>query len=218
MTLTEINKKIEKLKWEYGKHELKEESVKPNPFEQFVAWFSEALQSSLHDPSAMVLATVDEKGLPDTRVVLLKQLEDNRFIFFSHYGSKKAKELALHNVAALNFYWPASIRQIRIRGRVEKTDRAQSESYFATRVREAQIGAHAWVQSSVFSSREELLNRLKSTTTKMYDKEVSCPESWGGYALVPFEYEFFQGRMWRMHDRLLYTLAGDQWKMERLAP
>lgn len=219
MDLSEINHKIKNMKREDEEFELREESVKLDPFELFVIWFNEALQSGMQeDPTAMVLATVDENNQPDTRVVLLKELENQQFIFYSHYDSKKAHDLSKNNVAAINFYWPYHSRQIRIRGRVEKVKREKSENYFATRPRQTQLTTHAWTQSSSLTNRKEMDNEIKRLSEKFSNKPIPCPENWGGFVLVPFEYEFFQGRKWRMHDRLFYTLDNKTWKMKRLAP
>lgn len=218
MDLSKINKKIKNFKRENVEYELQEENVKFDPFSQFIDWFEEVLDAGLLDPIAMVLATVDDQGNPDARVVLLKELEDKKFIFYTNYHSHKAKQLSHHPIAALNFYWPDFSRQVRIRGKVEKVDRVKSESYFATRPRKTQLGAHAWVQSSTISSRHDMDTKLEKVANKFSDKTIPCPDIWGGYALTPFEYEFFQARKWRMHDRLLYTLDEDAWRMDRLAP
>jgi len=218
MEVTEINQKLKTRKYEALEHELRETEAKADPFEQFIIWFNQALEVARFDPSAMILATVDKSGWPDTRVVLLKELEDRKFIFYTGYDSKKAKDLIHQQVAALNFYWPDLYCQIRIRGRVEKVSREKSEHYFSTRPREAQIGTHAWVQSSVLNNREEIDDRVRKQTEKLANQEIPCPENWGGYALTPFEYEFFQRRQWRMHDRLFYSLTNNTWKMQRLAP
>lgn len=218
MELSEINQKIKNIRAERTTQQLPELGAKEDPFQLFLSWFNQALEVESTDPSAMVLATIDEKGLPDARVVLLKELEEHRFVFYTSYASKKAKDLAHQDVAALNFYWPDLFCQIRIRGRVEKITRKKSELYFSTRPREAQLGAHAWVQSSALSSQEELDQRIKLQTEKYANQTVPCPENWGGYALLPFEYEFFQRKQWRRHNRLLYTLMGTTWKIARLAP
>ena len=197
MEFVTINQKIKKIKPEALKYELREESVQKDPFQQFLLWFDEALESGSFDASAMVLATVDARGFPDTRVVLLKELEPHKFIFYTSYQSKKAQDLAQKPVAALNFYWPDSARQIRIRGKVEKLPREKSEAYFSTRPRQAQLGPHSWVQSSILRDKDELSERLKAQAAKFEDKPLPCPENWGGYALIPFEYEFFQRGQWR---------------------
>ncbi len=218
MTLSEINRKIKKIKVEHLENFPSQEHWKDDPFEQFLHWFNLALETSLSDPSAMVLATVDQQGFPDTRMVLLKELEDQRFIFYTSYDSKKAKDLAHQNVAALNFYWSPLYYQVRLRGRVEKLDRKKNESYFATRPRESQLSAHAWVQSSLLNAESELEERIKPLEKNFAGQTVPCPQNWGGYALVPFEYEFFQRKPWRRHERQLYTLNGKHWKKVYLAP
>lgn len=219
MDLSKINQKIKNLQMQAQEYQLIEAKIKSNPFDQFLDWFEEILQSETCNPTAMALATIDENHYPDIRVVLLKQLENNQFIFYSSYDSKKAKQLIKNNIAAINFYWPHYSRQVRIKGRVEKIDRSKSEAYFSTRPRKTQLGAHAWIQSSILSSRNEMEDMLKLATEKFTNKEeIPCPNNWGGYALTPFEYEFFQGRDWRMHDRLLYTFHDNGWKIVRLAP
>jgi pyridoxamine 5'-phosphate oxidase len=218
MDLSKINKKIKNFKRENADYELCEESVKFDPFSQFMDWFEEVLDAEIIDPLAMILSTVDDRGYPDARVVWLKELEDKRFIFYTNYRSHKAKQLAYHPVVSLTFYWPDFSRQVRVRGKVEKVKREKSESYFATRPRKTQLGAHAWIQSSTVSGRQEMDHQLEKMTNQFSDAAIPCPEIWGGYAITPFEYEFFQARKWRMHDRLLYTLENEKWIMQRLAP
>ena len=219
MQLSEINQKLKMIKAEKLKLVPSEEIMKEDPFEQFLLWLDLALTSIHPDPSAMILATVDERGFPDTRVVLLKALEYQRFIFYTDYGSKKAQDLAHQNVAALNFYWSDLFYQVRIRGRVEKLDRKKNEQYFATRARGSQLSAQAWTQSSILTDKEELERNIKRQEEKFaHQEEIPCPENWGGYALCPFEYEFFQRRQWRRHERLFYRLEDKTWKIMHLAP
>lgn len=216
--LIDINKKIQNIKRSNGSFALQETAAKSHPFEQFLVWFNEALELENGYPNAMILATVDEHGFPDTRVVLLKELRDQQFIFYTNYQSHKAKQLEKNPVAALNFYWPDFSRQIRIRGRVEKIDHHTSDLYFATRPREAQLGAHASQQSSVLPNRETMDKKIEQLSEKFSDQPIPRPEYWGGYALSPIEYEFFQGRQWRMHDRLFYILKEGEWNISRLSP
>lgn len=219
MDLKKINKKIRENKRIYSERELKEKDVDTDPFSQFLVWFDEVFAANVCDPTAMVLATVDHYGNPDARVVLLKELEDNQFIFYSNYNSNKGKQLEDHHIAAINFYWSAFSRQVRIKGRVVKVDRKKNEEYFATRPRDTQLGTYAWVQSSVLKNREEIKERINLLAERYENKLIECPDYWGGYALIPFEYEFFQGTKWRFNDRLLYTLDDkNEWQMMRLAP
>jgi len=218
LKLLELNKKIQAVNYEKPQSIELIENVKKNPLEQFIWYLEQAFEVASMDPSAMVLATVDERGWPDTRVVLLKELDEQGFIFFTSYASKKAQDLTQQAHAALNFYWPELFCQIRIRGTVEKLARERSEAYFSTRPREAQLGTHAWVQSSSLKDRQELEQRVNEQAQKFTGQPIPCPQNWGGYILRPFEYEFFQKRQWRMHDRWLYTLKGEEWSVLRLAP
>ncbi len=218
MSLLEINDQIRALKTAEEDREFLEHAAQHHPFDQFLLWFAEALAGNNQDPTAMVLATIDMSGLPDTRIVLLKELVPNQFIFYTSYASKKAQELAHCSMAAVNFYWPAQSRQVRLRGVVEKIPAAQSDAYFATRSRAAQLGTHAWIQSDTIQSRQQLEDGLQRAAEKYAQQAVPRPTTWGGYTIIPFEYEFFQARYGRAHDRLLYTLCNDVWEMHRLAP
>lgn len=218
MDLSLINQKIKKIKRQNGQGELKEILTNIDPFQQFLEWFNEVLDSGIYDPSAMILATVDQNGLPDTRVVLLKELEVNCFIFFTNYCSKKATDINRQSFVAINFYWPSLVRQVRMRGTVEKVSIEKSANYFATRPREAQLGVYASNQSAVINSREELDKKFHQLEEKFVDQDIPCPSYWGGYAFTPVEYEFFQGRKWRSHDRIFYRWEDSRWVKMRLAP
>ncbi|OAI48335.1 hypothetical protein AYO45_05100 [Gammaproteobacteria bacterium SCGC AG-212-F23] len=218
MNLSDINKKIILSKREYGAHEFKEEEIHADPFQQFLFWFNAVLELKTDDPCAAVLATVDANNIPDARVVLLNELQINQFIFYTHYESRKGKQLALHVEAALNFYWPSCSRQVRLRGSVKKIPAEQSDAYFARRSRESQLAVYAWHQDEILASRAEMQKRLQQVAERFKDQKIPRPDYWGGYQFTPFEYEFFQGRDWRMHDRILYRLHHEQWLIERLAP
>lgn len=218
MNVSIINEKIKQITRRNAEGSLQESNMNDDPFQQFMLWFDEVLDSGIYDPSAMVLATIDESGLPDTRVVLLKELEQNRFIFYTNYHSKKARELEKNPNVAINFYWPSLVRQVRLRGRVEKVSREQSEQYFLSRPREAQIGVYASHQSETIADRAELEDKIQHFTKQFENQPVPYPDFWGGYVIVPFEYEFFHGRKWRAHDRIFYHLENGKWKKVRLAP
>lgn len=218
MDLSEINRKIRNLKPDTDEHPFNESNAKADPFEQFILWFTEALLSEKCNPTPMVLATLDENGVPDTRVVLLKEIGNNQLIFYTNYQSKKAQQISHHNTVAANFHWREFGRQVRIKGKVEKVARSKSEAYFATRPREAQLAAHASHQSAIIKSPEVIANQMKLLAERFENQTIPCPEHWGGYALVPHEYEFFQGRKWRTNDRLFYTREENTWKMVRLSP
>ena len=210
---------IANIRREYSGCALSEQKVLASPFEQFDAWLQEVLQTDLPDPTAMTLASVDPHGIPDLRVVLLKDVKENRFIFYTNYLSTKGMQLAAHPYAALNFYWPLLHRQVRIRGKIEKVSADLSDQYFASRPKMSQLSAIASKQSSVIASRATLENRMREIRAFYEHKPIERPAYWGGYGLTPFEFEFWQGRDNRLHDRVRYRMqAGDSWCIERLAP
>lgn len=209
---------IAEIRREYGSLSLSEEALSENPLEQFEQWFQEVLQTEKSDPTAMVLATVDEHGHPDARVVLLKGLEAGDFVFYTNYDSAKAHQLAQTPYASLNFYWPQMARQVRISGGVERTSQSVSDAYFASRPRASQLSAIASLQSQVVASRAVLEARLNELIANYQEKPVVRPESWGGYRVTPEKMEFWQGRDNRLHDRILYELRDGQWAHSRLSP
>ncbi len=211
-------KTIADIRREYGNLSLNEASAVACPFTQFEQWFAEVLETEKSDPTAMVLSTVDEQGYPDARVVLLKGLEENAFVFYTNYQSTKALHLQKNPHAALTFYWPQMSRQIRVRGVVEKISPDQSDIYFASRPPLSQLSAISSPQSKIISGRDVLEARLKELNLQYKDKQVPRPQHWGGYKLLPSEIEFWQGRDNRLHDRLRYLLAEAQWSVQRLAP
>ncbi len=212
------NNEISKLRKNYSLSELRKNKVLKDPFEQFLIWFHDAVKSKIAEPNAMILATADGKGIPSARVVLLKGIEPDGLKFFTNYNSSKAKELNENPNAALLFFWHELERQIRVSGKVEKISGKDSEEYFKNRPYESQIGAWASNQSEVIESRKLLEVRFDELKTKYKDGEVPLPDFWGGYKLIPFKFEFWQGRQSRLHDRILYTKENENWKIERLSP
>ena len=198
---------------------LNENEIDRDPIKQFQGWFDEALAAKLPMPDAMSLSTVTPDGRPTARMVLLKQVDAEGFVFFTNYNSDKAKQLEINPYAALVFYWPTLERQVRVEGKVSKTPAEESEAYFKTRPRESQIGAWASPQSEVISAREVLEQRAMELAEQYCDREIDCPEHWGGFRLVPDRIEFWKGRVGRLHDRILYELQPDEsWTIKRLAP
>ena len=198
---------------------LDEKLIDRDPIKQFQAWFNDAIAANFPLPEAMNLATVTPEGRPSSRVVLLKQVDDDGFVFFTNYHSAKAQQLESNPYAALVFYWPQQDRQVRIEGKVERTSAAESAEYFRTRPRESQIGAWASPQSSVIAGREVLEERARELEEYYRDREIECPSHWGGYRLRPDRIEFWKNRVGRLHDRILYELASDgEWTIKRLAP
>jgi pyridoxamine 5'-phosphate oxidase len=213
---------VSDLRREYSLAGLDERQLPPEPIAQFRAWLAEAIAADPLDPTAMTLATVDGAGRPSARVVLLKGYDERGFVFFTNYGSRKACELAANPRAALVFYWPARDRQVRIEGVVEKTSRAESAAYFATRPLPSQLSAWASRQSAPVAGRAELEAAMAAAGERFAGGEVPVPEDWGGYRLRPELVEFWQGRPSRLHDRLVYrrrdAAAGGGWTLERLQP
>lgn len=203
---------------EYGELCLHEGTVHSDPVAQFKAWFEDVLLNEKNDPTAMVLSTVDEKGHPDSRVVLLKGIKDRCFIFYTNYLSIKAKQLDHTPYAALNFYWPQMARQVRVRGKVEKISDADSDQYFASRPLTSQFGAIISPQSQAISDRVFLENSLNQLIQQSGQKPVLRPTFWGGYRVEPEEIEFWQGRDNRLHDRIQYLIEDEIWHFHRLAP
>ena len=198
---------------------LDEKLVERDPIRQFRLWFDEAVAAKLPMPEAMTLATATPEGRPSARMVLLKQVDDEGFVFFTNYHSAKAVQLESNPYAALVFYWNPLDRQVRVEGKVERTSAEESEQYFQTRPRESQIGAWASPQSSVISGREVLEQRAQELEDYYRDREIECPEHWGGYRLRPDKIEFWKSRVGRLHDRILYELLSDStWSIKRLAP
>ncbi len=188
------------------------------PFDLFADWLREAGASEPNDGNAMALATVDADGMPDVRIVLLKDFDEQGFTFYTNLESAKAHEIAHSGKAALCFHWKSLRRQVRVRGHVEPVSDAETDAYFASRTRLSQIGAWASDQSQPLASREALVAKA-TMLGKLYEGEdIPRPPHWGGYCLSPSEIEFWQDQPYRLHDRLLFTRAGDGWTRVRLNP
>lgn len=209
---------FESIRREYGKTGLAEDTMCTNPIDQFHAWFIEAKQTEPHDPTAMVLSTVDADGVPDSRVVLLKGLNETGFVFYTHYQSAKAVQLKKNPYAALNFYWPQLARQVRIRGLISKTSRRQSDEYFSSRPFLSQVAAMTAIQSTEIPDRTSLEEAFQQRLALSEHEKLIRSEHWGGYRLMPDAVEFWQGRDNRLHDRIVYTRKNQSWQKSRLAP
>jgi pyridoxamine 5'-phosphate oxidase len=210
---------ILKLRKEYGLHGLDVDDLKENPIDLFKIWLQQAIKAGVAEPNAMTLATVNEFGQPSIRVVLLRDITDAGFTFYTNYNSKKGKEIEGNVLVSLNFFWPQLERQIRIDGKIEKLSEATSQAYFAKRPRGSQIGAWASPQSQIIESRKWLLDQAELFEQKFKGVEVPKPAHWGGYLVVPELIEFWQGRENRMHDRFQYLKSkGTSWQIARLAP
>lgn len=209
---------LEAIRREYLKGGLRRNNLKDNPYEQFEFWMQQAIDAELHDPTAMTLATVDSSGQPSQRIVLLKHLDQQGFVFFTNYNSDKAKDITQNPKVSLHFPWHVLERQVKVCGKAEKISLKETLSYFVTRPRDSQIAAWASSQSSTISSRKALLMQFESIKNKFKAGEVPLPDFWGGYRVVPELFEFWQGGGARLHDRFEYRREEGGWHIERLAP
>lgn len=202
---------------DYSKQELSEQQCHANPLIQFEQWLNEAIRAQVNEPTAMNVATVDALGKPNSRMVLLKEVNEQGFVFFSNYLSRKGQALDVHPYAALTFFWAELERQVRIEGCVEKLSAQASDEYFASRPYTSRLGAWASEQSSVIADKNVLIKRAAAVGLK-HPLHVPRPPHWGGYVVIPERVEFWQGRPSRLHDRIQYRLQHHEWLKERLAP
>lgn len=210
---------IADLRKDYTLQALGETDVSADPFQQFQAWFDQAIAAQVHEPNAMTLATATRDGIPSARIVLLKGFDPRGFVFYTNYESRKGQELAANPQANLVFWWDVLERQVRIEGSVEKVSESEANEYFQSRPRGSRLGAWASHQSQTIPNREVLEQRLQDLTSQYQDQEIPKPDFWGGYRVVPSTIEFWQGRSSRLHDRLRYQRQADgSWKIERLSP
>ncbi|MBK1827503.1 pyridoxamine 5'-phosphate oxidase [Haloferula rosea] len=203
---------------EYSDRGLLRDELNADPLAQFEQWFSQAIELKLHEPNAMSLATVDENAMPLLRTVLLKYFDEQGFVFFTNYESRKASHIEKNPRVSLLFPWITLERQVIVQGRAEKISSAESLRYFTSRPRESQLGAWVSSQSSVISSRKFLMQKLAELKDKFSHGEIPLPSFWGGYRVVPETIEFWQGGPARLHDRFLYRRDKEAWAIERLSP
>ncbi len=203
---------------DYALASLAERDVDPDPIRQFERWFADASSARVPEPNAMTLSTATRDGVPSARIVLLKGVDANGFVFYTDYRSRKGAELAENPLAALTFLWKEIERQVRITGSVTRVSMQESEAYFRTRPPGSRLGAWASHQSSVIANREELEARLQDVAVRFPNGNVPLPPHWGGFRVSPDEIEFWQGRSDRLHDRLLYRRGERGWEISRLSP
>ena len=210
--------KLDSIRTEYKYAGLSETNIAQNPFSQFEIWMNEALKARVNEPTAMSVATLGIDGFPDSRIVLLKDFNENGFTFFTNYTSNKGKSIAKNPVVGLHFFWSELERQIRISGFAEKTSDSISDKYFYSRPVLSQIAAIVSSQSSKIASREFLDSQFETLKEKFNSENIKRPENWGGYLVKPVKFEFWQGRESRLHDRILYEKENGNWLISRLAP
>ena len=216
--MKDLKQTLSATRTDYDSGILTEEKLIRDPFEQFKSWMNLAIQHNVPEINAMTLSTVDTAGRPVSRIVLLKGLEEKGFVFFTNYESRKGHELTATPYAALNFFWPALQKQVRIEGKVEKIEESASDAYFKSRPRESQIGAWSSSQSTIIESRDVLEQKFTALTNQFEGKEIPKPENWGGFCVIPYRMEFWQGRPSRLHDRFQFELINNNWKIDRLSP
>ncbi len=210
--------KVAGLREEYDKDTLDIKDLNADPVIQFEYWFDEAVQANVPEPHAFTISTVDTMGKPSGRIVLLRNATKDGFTFFTNYNSRKGQDMEANPHVCATFFWQQVQRQVRVEGTIEKLTAAESDEYFASRPRESQIGAWASNQSEVLESREALEERTSQITMQYEGQTVPRPPHWGGYRIKPTEIEFWQGRASRLHDRFLYILENENWKINRLNP
>lgn len=198
---------------------LTENEANADPLKQFESWWQQAIEAKTDEPNAMTLATCSASGKPSARIVLLKEIKQNGFVFFTNYESRKGKEISGNSFVALLFFWKELERQVRIEGTVKKISAGESDDYFSVRPRESQIGAWSSPQSTVIENAAFLQENVKKYTRQFEGSEVPRPGFWGGFLVEPYKIEFWQGRSGRLHDRLLYSISENkEWTIQRLAP
>jgi pyridoxamine 5'-phosphate oxidase len=206
------------LRKEYRLSRLDFENLDVSPFHQFRFWLNDAIRAQVAEPTAMTMATATADGKPSARIILLKDLDTDGFTFFTNYDSRKGKLLGVNPYAALVFFWPELERQIRVEGKVLKALQKDSDEYFNTRPEGSRIGSWASPQSQRIPGREYIENLQRDYLRLFQNEKLERPENWGGYKLIPDLFEFWQGRENRLHDRFEYTLNGNMWEINRLAP
>jgi len=210
---------IQNIRSEYLAASLSETDTNADPIKQFDKWFNEALKAEVTEPTAMTLATATTDGRPSARIVLLKGFNNDGFVFYTNYLSRKGKEIGKNPLGSLLFFWAGLERQVRIEGVIEKVSREDSEQYFHSRPRASQLGAVASPQSQEIADRDVLESKFNQADAQYGDQEIPKPSFWGGYILKPRLIEFWQGRRSRLHDRILYKKVDNKnWKKVRLAP
>lgn len=218
MAEDKISQFVNQLRKEYSLQNLDEAHVENNPIKQLEKWLIQALEINAKEPNAMVLCTVDKEARPSSRIVLLREFDENGLGFYTNFESRKGREMSDNKNVCLNFFWPELERQIRVEGTVQKQREEVSDSYFASRPSASKIGAWASAQSSKIPNRDVLENQFNNQSARFENKEISRPPFWGGFLVKPTYFEFWQGRPSRLHDRICYELINNDWQISRLSP
>jgi pyridoxamine 5'-phosphate oxidase len=218
VTTVSVGERVADLRKDYGQASLDEKDVADDPVQQFARWFEEALKAEVNEPNAMGVSTVDERGRPSSRIVLIKQFDERGFTWYTNYDSQKGKQLSGNPFASLLFFWSELERQVRIEGTVERTSAEESDKYFNSRPLKSRLSAIASRQSAPIASRADLEHNYEDVA-RQFGETPQRPDNWGGFRLVPERIEFWQGRRSRFHDRVVYTRQEDgSWTRQRLQP
>lgn len=210
---------LENIRREYSSLSLSRKELPDNPLEIVSAWIDQAIETKVNEPTAVIVGTATPEGRPSMRTVLLKEVVDGRFVFYTNYDSRKGKQIAANPHVALTFLWHELERQIHVEGTIERLPAAESDAYFAMRPYKSRVGARISPQSQPIPSREYIMMRFAAESLRFVGREVPRPEHWGGFTVTPSRIELWQGRDSRLHDRFLYELQADgSWSLERLAP
>jgi len=209
---------IKNIREDFKKSKIDFNTIPDHPLELFNAWFEMALESDKDNAIAFVLSTISDLNIPSSRIVLLRGVSEKGFTFFTNYKSRKAKDIENNKMVSANFYWEKLEKQVRITGKAIKISAKESDEYFSERPRESQLGSWASKQSSVINLYYKLMNKVDEFEEIFKGKNVERPLHWGGYCILPESLEFWQGRPFRLHDRLIFKKEKDNWKKERLAP
>lgn len=210
--------KLEDIRREYLAQGLNRESLLDDPLLQLQAWLEQVIELGIQDATAMTVATVDQQGMPNQRIVLLKHLDSKGLVFYTNYQSQKAREIESNPKISVHFPWHSLERQVKVQGAVTRVSQAESLKYFLSRPRDSQLAAWASEQSARINSRQFLLSQFESMKAKFSSGDIPLPDFWGGYRIQPSVFEFWQGRENRLHDRFQYQQSGGTWKINRLAP
>tara|TARA_B100000927_G_scaffold254439_1_gene220679 strand:- start:1172 stop:1804 length:633 start_codon:yes stop_codon:yes gene_type:complete len=208
---------IKNIRIDYNQEKLSRKELLKNPVDFFKKWLNDASLLNIKDFNSFVISTVSDKNIPSSRVVLLREIKDDSFIFFTNYNSNKGRDIKLNNYVSMNFFWRQMERQIRIQGKIKKIKEIESDKYFKSRPYKSQIAAISSNQSEIIKDRKVLEDKFE-LNLKKYKNNAQRPKNWGGYYIDPIKFEFWQGRKSRMHDRFLYTLKKDKWVISRLSP
>ena len=218
MSLKDVKKHMNTVRRDFSDKPFDETQSDKDPFKQYAKWFNEAVQADVLDPYAACICTVDKNGQPSSRMVYIRDIIDDGFVFYTNYNSSKSNNIGDNNLGSFTIFWGELERQIQLKGPIQKVSSEISDAYFNARPRHSKLGAWASNQSSVLENRLQLIDRLNEFTKKFEGKEVPRPPHWGGFRLIPFEIEFWQGRSSRLHDRIVYRKVENQWVRSRLSP